>query len=237
MKPVRTQAVHCVAVSLLLASALAEAQTSNRNAIVLDPPHGGQDRGATFNNAIEKDLTLSLAGYLRASLAARGIPVFTTRDADLPANAPLLTADQRAGIANHVHPAACVVLHATPSGNGIHIATSSLTAPLLAPEANAPVTWDTGQAAYLPQSLHLANTLGLALIQAHLPVMLTRAALRPLDNLTCPAIAVEVSPLQLSNGRSTPVNDAGYQRHVAEVFATTLLAWQSRAANRMGTTP
>ena len=94
--------------------------------------------------------------------------------------------------------------------------------------------WETAQAPYIPQSLHLANSLGLALLQAHLPVVITHAALRPLDSLTCPAIAIEVSPLQLTGGRSTAVADPGYQRRLAEVLATAILSWRNRTATQQG---
>ncbi len=45
-----------------------------------------------------------------------------------------------------------------------------------------------------PPKPRLANTLGLALLRARLPVLLSRASLRPLDNLTCPAVAIEIAP-------------------------------------------
>lgn len=201
---------------------------ANRNVVVLDPAHGGQDHGATLNGAMEKDLTLSLAAYLRASLTSRGMTVITTRDADLPAATPVLTSDQRASVANHPRPLACIVLHATAVGSGIHIAMSALEPPQTPADATAAVPWDLAQAAYIPQSLHLANTLGLALLQAKVPVLLTRAALRPLDNLTCPAIAIEVAPLQAGGGRGTPVADPGYQYKLAETLAAAIVNWRNR---------
>jgi len=94
-----------LALALLLLIAPLQAQTTtpyeNRNLIVLDPAHGGQETGANLNGQSEKDLTLTLAASLKAQLTTRGFSVVSTRDADLPDTAPLLTTDQRAGIANH----------------------------------------------------------------------------------------------------------------------------------------
>ena len=207
-------------------SVMASAQLPplDRNVIVLDAAHGGVDRGGSFNGIFEKDLTLSLTAYLRVSLAGRGFAVLATREADLS-----LGPDQRAAAANHLRPAACIIVHADPVGNGIHIATSSLPPPATAHDPAAAVPWETAQSSYVPQSLHLANTLGVSLLQAKLPVLLTRTALRLLDNLTCPAVAVEVSPLQSVGGRLTPVADAAYQRRIAEALAEALLLWRNRS--------
>jgi len=205
----------------------------NRNVIVLDPAHGGQDAGATLNgHALEKDVTLALAASLRATLTARGFTVVSTRDSDLTAAAPLLTGDQRAGTANHLRPVACIVLHATASGNGLSLSTSSL--PLQeapsASEPSAPIPWDTAQSLYLPQSLRLANDLGLALLRAKLPVQLLRTTLKPLDNLTCPAVALEVAPLVVNGSKPTPVTDAGYQQRIADTLAGAILNWRDLMA-------
>ena len=90
--------------------------------IVLDPAHGGTDNGALLApNSPEKNYTLALAGRLRDLLNASGISSISTRDADT-------TVDDtaRAVAANGAHPAACILLHATSTGNGVHLFTSSL---------------------------------------------------------------------------------------------------------------
>lgn len=204
----------------------------NRNVIVLDPAHGGQDQGGSIHGQPEKDVTLALATSLRAALVARGFTVVSTRDAELPEASPLLTPDQRAGIANHLRPVACLILHATNSGVGIHISTSSLAASAGPYESSATIRWESAQALYLPQSLRLANDLGLALVRAKLPVLLTRTTLRPLDNLTCPAIALEVAPLAGSGAKLLPASDLAYQRRIVEVLATATLTWRDLNAPR-----
>jgi len=105
--------------------------TINRKLIVLDPAHGGVDSGSQISDTtVEKDVTLALAYRLRSLLTARGFTVVMTRDADVPsepdAAGTALTLDDRAGMANHAHAAACLVLHATGSGTGVHLYRSEL---------------------------------------------------------------------------------------------------------------
>jgi N-acetylmuramoyl-L-alanine amidase len=201
----------------------------SRTLILLDPAHGGPDTGAHLSDKLlEKDLTLAFAGRLRPLLAAAGFSVISTRDTD---PSTTFTTDQRAEIANHARPAACIVLHATASGSGVHVAVSALTE---ADDSNphAAIPWNTAQATYLPQSLLLANDLGLALERTKLPVLLSRASIRPLDNLTCPALAIELAPL--TGSANTLSNDPAYQQHVAEAVVAALSSWRSHNAAASG---
>jgi N-acetylmuramoyl-L-alanine amidase len=201
-------------------------QPTPRTVILLDPAHGGPDPGAHLpNDLLEKDLTLAFSTRLRALLATSGFTLISTRDSD-PAVA--FTTDQRAEIANHAHPAACLILHATDSGNGVHIVTSSLIPPTDLEEPHATIPWNTAQAASVPQSLTLANEIGLALQRAKLPVILSRASLRPLDNLTCPAVAIEIAPLIPPDSDPTPITDATYQQNIAKAIAAALTSWRSQ---------
>ncbi len=93
-----------------------------RFVVVLDAAHGGTDSGAHLRPDLqEKDVTLALANRLRSALQARGIAVVTTRTSD--ATVPALN---RAEIANHAQAAACLLLHATATGSGVHLYASSL---------------------------------------------------------------------------------------------------------------
>jgi N-acetylmuramoyl-L-alanine amidase len=209
---------------LPLASAQQPA-TAPRTIIFLDPSHGGPDTGAHLpNNLLEKDVTLAFAGRLRAALGAGGFNVISTRDSD--PSTPLTT-DQRAEIGNHGHPSACIILHATDSGAGIHVVTSALSQRGDLDEPHAIVHWNSAQAASIPQSLNLANEIGLALQRAKLPVILSRASLRPMDNLTCPAVAIEIAPLTSDDDDPTPVTDAVYQQNVAKAVFPTLSSWRA----------
>ncbi len=98
---------------------------------MLDPAHGGTDSGARIGDTtLEKNVTLALAFRLRSLLTARGFTVVLTRDSDTATepNSPSnpLTLDDRAGIANHARGAACLLLHATGRGTGVHLYTSEL---------------------------------------------------------------------------------------------------------------
>jgi N-acetylmuramoyl-L-alanine amidase len=199
--------------------------TPRRTLILIDPAHGGPDTGAHLpNDVLEKDITLAFNNRLRALLSSNNFAVISTRTSD-PAAA--FTTDQRAEIANHDHPAVCLVLHATSSGSGIHLFTSTLTPP--AHPAHF-LHWDTAQAASVPDSRQIANQIGVALLQAKLPVILGQASVPPLDNLICPAIAIELAPLANTTATPTPVSDPVYQRHAAEAIAAALTQWRTETA-------
>ncbi len=49
----------------------------------------------------------------------------------------------------------------------------------------------------------------------------------PLDNLTCPAVAVEIAPYLATGASNTiDVSDPDYEQHVAETVATALVFWR-----------
>jgi N-acetylmuramoyl-L-alanine amidase len=197
-----------------------------RKVIVLDAAHGGTDTGAQISDHVaEKDVTLALAVRLRSLLAARGFSVVLTRDTDA-----MLTTDQRAEAANRAHAVACLVIHATASGGGVHLATSGLN-PIETTTPGAAVPWDDAQAAYLPQSQRLAAGIGDAVTRSQVPLVSGRAAMRPLDNLTCPAVSVEIAPLGGGGSEKTPVTDSGYQQRVSEAVAGALIFWRNQAGN------
>ncbi len=51
--------------------------------IYIDPGHGGIDSGATGNNAIEKEINLQVAKYLKSYFEEIGINVLMTRESDI----------------------------------------------------------------------------------------------------------------------------------------------------------
>jgi N-acetylmuramoyl-L-alanine amidase len=194
----------------------------SRTLILLDPAHGGPETGAHLpNNLFEKDITLAFNNRLRALLSANNFAVISTRTTD---PGTVLTTDQRAEIANHDHPAVCLILHATSSGSGIHLFTSSLTP---AEHSSRILHWNTAQAASIPTSRTIANEIGVALLQAKLPVIVGQATVPPLDNLTCPAIAIELAPLTNGSSTSTLVSDAAYQQRIAQAIAAALVNWRT----------
>jgi len=170
-------------------------------------------------------VTLALAVRLRSLLAARGFSVVLTRDSDTA-----ISTDQRAETANRAHAVACLVLHATASGTGVHLATSALNA-IDSTTPGAAVPWDDAQAAYLTQSQKLAAGIGDAVTRSQVPLVAAKAWMKPLDNLTCAAVSVEIAPLG-RGAEETAVTDQGYQQRVSEALAGALIFWRNQASGR-----
>ncbi len=200
-----------------LAPALAQPGNAPRFVVVLDPAHGGDDLGAHIGPQAEKAYTLALSIRLRSLLMARGFAVVTTRDSDATVDS-----DRRAGIANSANAVACLSLHASESGSGVHLFVSSL-APT---EARRFLPWKIAQAAWIAHSLSLTGTIDSALSHASVPVTLGRTALPAIDSMTCPAMAVEVAPDRSSNAQAG-LDDPDYQTRVAEALAAALVEWRS----------
>jgi N-acetylmuramoyl-L-alanine amidase len=199
----------------------------NRNVIVIDPAHGGIDSGSQISDTtVEKDVTLALAFRLRSLLTARGFTVVMTRDADSAsepdAAGSALTLDDRAGIANHAHAAACLLLHATGSGNGVHLYSSELEATQGQPTA---VPWLTAQAAWIPQSQLLEKQFAKAFARSGVTLVASSGSVRPLDSLTCPALVIELAP---ARDKEDSINDTDYQQRVALSIAGALLFWENQ---------
>jgi N-acetylmuramoyl-L-alanine amidase len=183
--------------------------------ILIDPGHGGVDSGSRIGDTVlEKNVTLALAFKLRSLLTARGFNVVLTRDADAtPPNAAgqPFTLDDRAGLANHAHAAACLLLHATGSGTGVHLYASELDA---TGGESQPTPW-----------VALEQSLATALTRASVPLVVSKASVRPLDSLTCPALVVELAP-QSDDPES--VNFADYQQRVAQAISGALVFWPNQ---------
>ena len=133
-----------------------------------------------------------------------------------------MTLDDRAGIANHARAAACLLIHAAASGHGVHLYSSELDGV----SAEAPLLqWSTAQAAWVASSAQLEKQLGDSLQLAGVPHTLGRASVRPIDSLTCPAVAIELAP----EGESVrSVSDSGYQQRVAQGLASALEQWSKQ---------
>lgn len=77
-----------------------------RYRIVLDPGHGGIDKGTSYENMNEKDLTLKIAKYAQSYLNSKGDIVFLTRDKD-----KLLSLKEIGNKANSCHADVFVSIH------------------------------------------------------------------------------------------------------------------------------
>ncbi|MGB0124330.1 MAG: N-acetylmuramoyl-L-alanine amidase [Silvibacterium sp.] len=201
-------------------SATTPPHAAPRFLVLLDAAHGGSDTGARLTpTLLEKDVTLDLSDRLRSMLSARGIGVATTRDSDAT-----LPAVNRAEIANRTPFAACILIHATATGSGVHLYTSSL-APAALVEF---MPWQTAQSAYVTQSLKLSSDIDSALAHAEIPVTLGRTSLQPMDSFACPAVAVEIAPLQGgASTRAYPVSDETYQRTILDALSAAIDEWRN----------
>lgn len=196
------------------------AASTPRFVVVVDAAHGGSDFGATLpDGQPEKSVTLALSVRLRSLLAARGLSVRTTRESDIA-----LDADQRADLANRAHAQLCLVLHATQSGSGVHLFTSSL-APALSARF---LPWKTAQAAFVARGISLAGTLNSTIVHAGFSTTLARVSLPGLDSLACPAVAIELAPKRGSdNSILAEPDDSQYQAQVASALVDAIFAWRS----------
>jgi N-acetylmuramoyl-L-alanine amidase len=196
----------------------------NRTTIVLDPAHGGADSGSRLaDNLVEKDVTLALAFKLRSLLQARGFNVVMTRDSDTAIyNGQPMSLDDRAGLANHERAAACLLLHATGAGTGVHLYRSEL--PGARGEAML-LNWLTAQAFWVDQSGVLADRLGQALTRSGISIVSATASVRPVDSLTCPALVLELAPK--SSGDASSITGDSYQNEVAQAIANALVFWKN----------
>jgi N-acetylmuramoyl-L-alanine amidase len=200
--------------------AAAQVAAPPRFVVVLDAAHGGDDQGGRLSNGQnEKDFTLPMSVRLRSLLGARGIQVVATRDGDTGEDA-----NRRAELANHANAQACLSLHASESGSGIHLFVSSLT-----PGQPARLTaWKTVQAAWVVRSLVLAGVVNSALQHAGMTVTLSRTTLSTVESMACPAVAIEIAPERDASQKTTAeLDDADYQARVAGAVAAALLEWRT----------
>ena len=80
--------------------------------VVLDPGHGGYDKGQVSRYGAEKDFALDVARKLRPILQAKGLRVITTREGDY-----FVPLEVRAQIANRARDAIFVSIHFNASGD------------------------------------------------------------------------------------------------------------------------
>lgn len=209
-------------VMLCLGTAFAQAP-ARRFVVVLDAAHGGTDLGGRLGDPAgqtqpEESYTLALSVRLRSLLAARGISVVTTRESDTAVDAK-----HRAEVANRANAQACITLHASESGTGVHIYASSLTP--VAPSVMLP--WKTAQAAWVTRSLAFAGVVNSALANAGLNVGLGRTDLPTIDCMACPALAIEIGKENPTDKAQSGFDDADYQARIAQALAAALLDWKA----------
>lgn len=206
------------------ATAVASQLINRRYFAVVDASHGGADYGETLSSTLyEKDITVALARSLRQELESRGITTLVLRDSD--AN---LSLDQRAVFANADHAAIYIALHAASDGPGVRVYTALL--PFGEDDRGPFRNWDTAQHAALSLSQSAAAAVANELQKRQIPVRDLAAPLRPLNNITGPAIAIEVAP-EGSNLAQLTAPD--YQQLITSAVATAIAAGR----NQLGAAP
>jgi N-acetylmuramoyl-L-alanine amidase len=206
------------------ATANPQAQITRRYFAVVDASHGGGDYGETLSNTLlEKDITVALARSLRQELESRGITTLVLRDSD--AN---LSLDQRAVYANADHAAIYIALHAASIGRGVRVYTSLL--PFGDDDRGPFRSWTTAQHASLQLSRTTATAVAAELQRRQILVRALGAPLRPLNNLTGAAIAVEIAPQGSDLSQLTAPD---YQQLITSAVATAIAATR----DQLGATP
>ncbi len=181
--------------------------------IVIDPGHGGDERGARGRaGTLEKDITLNVARRLKTAIEGRlGIRTILTRDADRT-----ITLDERTAVANNNKADLFISLHANASGRtlaaGAEVFYLSLAeygeeaARIARSESDAVpvfgggtreievILWDMAQARHIERSAELAKVIEAA-FREKLPTSprgVQQAPLRVLVGANMPAVLVEM---------------------------------------------
>ena len=198
--------------------------------VVLDPGHGGDDRGVQASELVEAQLTLDIAKRTAASLSAHGARVVLTRESDIT-----MDADARAVRANQTHGHAYLSLHFNRSprtaatGAEIYTHQPASMADAEPPDAQARtlalVRWDRVQDRHVPAAEHLADLLATALGH-RVPVSAMphqRLPLRPLAGVDAPSVLLELAYLS-HPGQAALAATPEFQTAVSEAIIEALSA-------------
>ena len=195
------------------------APVPRRTLVIVDPAHGGDERGAALTETLaEKNVTLGFARLLRHELDLRNFAVIMLRDGD-----NTLTLDQRAAAANVARAGIYITLHAVSQGSGAGIYTALL--PVEGQSNGAFHAWNTAQTPALPVSRLVAAAIVSEMQKLNFPVRESSASLRPLNNVFMPAIAIELAPGE--NG-AADITSANYQQRAASAIADGVASIRDR---------
>jgi N-acetylmuramoyl-L-alanine amidase len=182
--------------------------------IVLDPAHGGTDTGARSATGVaEKDVVLQFVRTARAELVRQNIRVVTTRDDDSNPSY-----DARAAIANGYRDAIFISIHVSSTGNAgtarayyYRFSNSSVSAPAsssaaegLVPSPINLLPWAEAQKPFVDASHRLADLMQheLGLRFSGSAASSAGVAIRGLQSVTSPAVAVEISSISVPDPNS-----------------------------------
>lgn len=192
--------------------------------VMLDPSHGGNDKGAMFGGKLmEKDITLRLAREVRKELEERGIAVRLLRESDVD-----LSLDRRAEITNEQRAGIYIALHAGRPGKGVRVYTPLLT-DAQQTQAGRFLPWESAQSGALSRSQNVARAVSEELKKKGLTVANLGVPLRPLNNIATPAIAVELAP---DENDAQSLEGQKRQNNVAAAIALGIVQMRSQTGAR-----
>jgi N-acetylmuramoyl-L-alanine amidase len=188
-------------------------ELSNRT-VVLDPAHGGADFGARGPTGLaESDVVLDFARAARIALEAQRIRVLLTREGNQDP-----TFNDRSAMVNGLHNALFISLHVSSGGPvgtarayyylfpanlapQVNLSSSAATPPLAARAGL--VEWDHAQRGSIDMSRQLAAFVQTELIHRFKgsPEMPIAAAVRQLRTIAAPAIAIEISSIDVTDAK------------------------------------
>jgi len=203
---------------------LSNQSPTSRYFAVIDAAHGGSERGAALTEQLaEKDVTMVFARRLRQELENHGLSALLLRDGD-----DTLTLDQRATRANSAAPAIYICIHATSVESGVRLYTAMIPT---SSESRGPfLDWNSAQLAFLGSSQTAEASAATELRSKQIPAGTLTAALRPLNNITAAAIAVEIGP---SGNDVTQLTAPAYQQSVISALAIGI----ANARDKLGAAP
>jgi N-acetylmuramoyl-L-alanine amidase len=189
--------------------------------VVLDPGHGGHDRGAISKFGFEKDFALDVALRGRKLLEKQGYKVVMTRSTDV-----FIPLERRPAVANNITNSIFVSIHFNSSTSNADARGFEIFS--MAPRG-APVTNDSqpserdlreepGNAHDLPSSA-LASSVFHALL-GHVPMVdrgIKHARFAVLRHSTVPAVLVECGFVS-NKAESTLISSSAWREHVAEAI-------------------
>jgi len=223
--------------------------------IVIDAGHGGAEEGARGpGGTLEKNITLSVARRLKASLEARlGMRVILTRDRD-----EAVALDERAAVANNNKADIFLSLHANASvrasANGAEVFYLSLAdygdeAQRVAQgEGEAlpvfgggtrdieVILWEMAQARYIEQSATLAKLIegGLRARVPMSPRAIQQAPFRVLVGANMPAVLIEMGFISNPDQEKQLASDA-FQNTLVQALVDSVVAFRNSRAERAET--
>ena len=203
--------------------------------VVLDPGHGGHDRGATSKFGYEKDFALDVALRARPLLEKAGYKVLMTRATDV-----FIPLEQRPAVANTIPDSIFVSIHFNSSSTNADARGFEIfsCAPRGAPATNdaAPRERDLreepGNAVDMPSGA-LACSVFHALL-GQVPMVdrgVKHARFAVLRLCTQPAVLIECGFVS-NNAESTLISSAAWRAHVAEAIVDGVENYQGLAERK-----